>query len=74
MIHFRSASGLRPALAEHKPGSFAVKITLHETSLFRYLILLRESRFQKISPDMIYLARILLMKILFPYGNLYFIR
>jgi hypothetical protein len=73
MIHFRSASGLCLPLQEHKPGSFAAKIPLHETSLFRDVISLQESRFSKIKSRYALSGANSAHENLIPNGNLYFI-
>jgi len=73
MIHFRSASGLCLPLQEHKPGSFAARIPLHETSLFRYLTFQGRGAFQKLNRVLLHLAQILLIENLIPNGNFYFI-
>ncbi len=73
MIHFRSAPALCLPLQEHKPGSFAARIPLHETSLFRYLTSQGRGAFQKLNRVLLHLARILLIEDLILNGNLYFI-
>ena len=61
------------ALAGTQAGQFAERIPLHEMPRFRYVIPFGRGAFQKLNPDVLYLARILLLENLIPNGNFYFI-